>query len=225
MRSLEAIGSADSITIDPHKLGYVPYACGAFIARSLESYESFQVRAPYLKAEESALAGWTTTLEGSRSAAGAAAVWLTARTLPLNHEGFGRILEKTIEARLAFASSLETIPGVHLVSPLDTNVLCFAVSRAHDTIAASNEKTLALFAQIEQGPHFSVSRTTLLRAHYSKMIARLCRERSLVDDGVSDLSVVRLVLMNPFIVSKEMKTDFAAVFAAEIGLLLEGRCE
>ena len=46
--ALRAIARADSVTIDPHKLGYVPYACGAFLARDIDHYVVSGFDAPYL---------------------------------------------------------------------------------------------------------------------------------------------------------------------------------
>lgn len=220
--ALHGLSRVDSVTIDPHKLGYIPYACGAFLTKDVHRYRSFQVEAPYLQAQVTGQAGWASTLEGSRSAAGAAAVWLTSKTLPLNSEGFGRILRKTIEAKRAFVNALSQLPNVHLVTPSDTNVLCFSLATTSDTLTQANARTLAVFEKIERGPKYSVSRTTLSRSNYAKMISRVCAEWGIPDDGVSDLVVIRLVLMNPFIVSKEMAVDFSADFAREIdGLVRE----
>ena len=50
--ALAAIGRADSVTIDPHKLGYVPYACGAFLTRDPEAYRASSFQAPYIDRAE-----------------------------------------------------------------------------------------------------------------------------------------------------------------------------
>jgi glutamate/tyrosine decarboxylase-like PLP-dependent enzyme len=210
--AMKAIARADSVTLDPHKLGYVPYACGAIVTRNQSLYRCRRVAAPYLEESEDTPVDWATTLEGSRSAAGASAVWLSARTLPFSAEGFGRIMYKTIEAKEAFFQSLNSVTGIKVVTPSDTNILCFALARPNDSIATLNGRTRRLYEFIEQGPDFSVSRTRLGRASYDKMINRLCHEWEIADDQVSDLFVIRLVLMNPFIISKEMNTDFEIAF-------------
>ena len=223
LTSLGALGRVSSITIDPHKLGYIPYACGAFIARDEDHYVSPRIAAPYLKAD-SPQANWSTTLEGSRSAAGAAAIWLTFQTLGFNGTGFGRILSKTVEAKNLFRSHLEKIDGVCLVDPSDTNIVCFTVAQHHQTLTSVNRRAKALFDLIESGPEFSVTRTILQRSAYEKLIARFCLQYSIVDDG-SDLFLLRLVLMNPFICSQNMKTDFAQNFASEIASALKTNLE
>lgn len=209
--AFRGLARVDSVTLDPHKLGYIPYACGAFLTRNADRYRTSSIEAPYLKNIEPTAPGWATTLEGSRSAAGAAAMWLTARTLSLDERGFGKILAKTFEAKDAFTHALAALDGIRLVTPADTNVLCFAV--AAPDLAALNEVTSRAYEKIEAGPDFSVSRTQLSRAGYGRMIERLCREWNVRDDGRSDLFVIRLVLMNPFIVSKEMNTNFSSEFA------------
>lgn len=40
------------MTIDPHKLGYVPYACGAFLTRDAAAYAVSAFDAPYLDRPE-----------------------------------------------------------------------------------------------------------------------------------------------------------------------------
>ena len=43
-----AVHHADSVTIDPHKLGYVPYPCGAVVFRREEVKELIATEAPYI---------------------------------------------------------------------------------------------------------------------------------------------------------------------------------
>lgn len=221
VRALNALKRVDSITIDPHKLGYVPYACGAVLTRTEHHYKTFRVSAPYLTDRGESI-NWATTLEGSRSAAGAAAVWLTSKTLPFDANGFGHILEKSLAAQKKFAEVIsKRVPLAKIVTPVDSNVLCFAVAKAGESIDSANDRIGWLFDQIEAGPDFSVSRTSLSRSSYKKMIARLADQWGMVDDGASDLKVLRLVLMNPFIVAKEMKIDFAERFADVLNRLID----
>ena len=63
------MGTANSITVDPHKLGYVPYASGAFLAASPREYYVTPFDAPYLRFKQKEYSG-TQTLEGSRAAGG-----------------------------------------------------------------------------------------------------------------------------------------------------------
>ena len=45
---MEALAEADSVTLDPHKLGYVPYPAGAFLIRDRRARELVAIDPPYL---------------------------------------------------------------------------------------------------------------------------------------------------------------------------------
>lgn len=48
VRSVTALESADSMSIDPHKLGYVPYPAGAFLLKDRRGRELVATDPPYL---------------------------------------------------------------------------------------------------------------------------------------------------------------------------------
>ena len=50
-KAFKAVRNADSVTIDPHKLGYLPFGSGAFIARNRELIRLVQQDAPYVWGE------------------------------------------------------------------------------------------------------------------------------------------------------------------------------
>jgi glutamate/tyrosine decarboxylase-like PLP-dependent enzyme len=70
INALNSIKLDNSFTIDPHKLGYVPYSSGAFICKSKREYFSQKTDASYINFDKNKHKG-TQTLEGSRSASGA----------------------------------------------------------------------------------------------------------------------------------------------------------
>jgi glutamate/tyrosine decarboxylase-like PLP-dependent enzyme len=144
-----AFPRADSITVDPHKMGYAPYPCGVIAFRSDRVRQFLAEPAPYLAstaqtAESKPDYAPPTSigpyiLEGSKPGAAVAGVWLSHRMIPLNRDGFGEIARASILAarelyeRLvhwehwAHANQLE--PSFKLV-PLtlaapDTNIVCF----------------------------------------------------------------------------------------------------
>jgi glutamate/tyrosine decarboxylase-like PLP-dependent enzyme len=116
----EALANCDSISIDPHKLGYIPYPAGAIFFKDKRVNEFIRIDAPYLNAADPtpfdagarrppatglhALASvpWFRekmspyTLEGSRPGAAAAAVWLGHRTVPLDQSGHGLLVGQSI---------------------------------------------------------------------------------------------------------------------------------
>lgn len=215
--SLRAVGGVDSITLDPHKLGYVPYACGAFVARNEQRYRTYSPAAPYLQSKNQSR--WATTLEGSRSGAGATATWLSNRVMGLNREGYGRLLEKGLEARKQMRDEISRcLPDAVFAADSDLNILCFCLARSGESISQINERSGRIFESFEQSPNFSISRTRLSGEAYGPLIHRLAQDRGLVMDEDS-LLLLRLVLMNPFILSKEAETNFIEAFVTELSSL------
>ena len=118
---------SNSVTVDPHKLGYVPYASGAFITRVPREYYVTPFEAPYLRFDQSNYVG-TQTLEGSRSAGGAVAMWLTAKSMGLDENGYGYILEKTIKQQRKLEKALSKADTKIKIAPnAETNIVSFSV--------------------------------------------------------------------------------------------------
>lgn len=195
--ALEAIASAHSVTIDPHKLGYVPYACGAILVRDETEYTVSTFRAPYLDREHAA-EKWSATLEGSRPATGAAATWLTGKTLGFDADGLGAVISETILAVRQFKAALAgELPSFRPLEPMDTNVLCFAMAEDGEALSETNRKTLALFDIIHDSAEFSVSKTIFSTGTHAAMIEHhLSGYGGTLDD--EQLVLLRCVFMNPF---------------------------
>ena len=209
-----AIRRVDSVTLDPHKLGYVPYACGAFVARDADHYRTRGFSAAYLKGSNDSR--WALTLEGSRSGAGVTATWLANKALGLDKNGYGRVLAKGIEAREMVLGELDRrAPEFVVVLPADLNVLCFSLAPAGTKLSEINARTQELFQRFEQSPNFSVSKTVLSSRSYDRLLKRLASERK-VELDADNWFMLRLVLMNPFITSKESKTKFVEEFVTEL---------
>lgn len=195
--ALRAVGRADSVTIDPHKLGYVPYACGAFLTRDRARYAVSAFDAPYLDRPELGDGKWASTLEGSRSAAGAAATWLTGRTLGFGPEGLGALLAETVRTARAFRGAVAAAaPEVRFLEPVDANIVCFSLAREGEALSSSNARTAALFDAIHASAELSASRTTL-GAGYARLIDRHLAGYAGRKDA-DGLVLVRCVFMNPY---------------------------
>lgn len=195
--ALEAIGSAHSVTIDPHKLGYVPYACGALLVRDEEAYTVSTFKAPYLDREHGH-EKWSATLEGSRPATGAAATWLTGKTLGFDAEGLGAVITETILAVRRFKSVLaDGLAAFRPLEPTDTNVLCFAMAEEGEALSKTNRHTLALFDIIHGSAEFAVSKTVFsTRTHGAMIDHHLSGYGGTLDED--RLVLIRCVFMNPF---------------------------
>eukprot|EP00800_Vazella_pourtalesii_P016110 TRINITY_DN4522_c0_g1_i1.p1 TRINITY_DN4522_c0_g1~~TRINITY_DN4522_c0_g1_i1.p1 ORF type:complete len:717 (+),score=102.10 TRINITY_DN4522_c0_g1_i1:418-2568(+) len=90
-RQLRVLGFADSITVDPHKAGYVPYPAGALCYRNGDFRYIINMGAPYIKSDEDTNVG-TYGVEGSKPGAAPAAVWLAHRSISLDNQGYGLVL-------------------------------------------------------------------------------------------------------------------------------------
>ena len=80
--------SADSITFDPHKTGYVPYACGGIIYRNHRLRESLNYSAPFIydgMEPNMSIYG----VEGSKAGCVVTSVYLSMEVLPLLRYGHG----------------------------------------------------------------------------------------------------------------------------------------
>lgn len=96
----KAMAEADSITDDPHKMGYVPYDAGGLTIKDTRLKDTLTYYAPYAFQEGVAVPAsiGQFTLEGSKSAGSAAAVWVANKIVPLNISGYGRLVARSLYA-------------------------------------------------------------------------------------------------------------------------------
>ncbi len=101
----------DTITIDPHKTGYLPYPAGALCYRNMAMRSLIAFEAPYINTGDDndtpdELILGTYGIEGSKPGAAAAGVYLSHAAIPLTRQGYGKILGRTILNCKAFHLSL-----------------------------------------------------------------------------------------------------------------------
>ncbi len=215
-KALAAIRHANSVTLDPHKLGYIPYACGAFLARDEEAYAVSSFKAAYLDRPDLGDGKWSTTIEGSRSAAGASATWLTGKTMGFASPKFAEVISSTFEACHAFREALESsCPWVQVLHPVDTNILCFSIAKPGDTLSHSNAMTDEIFDRLVESPNFAVSRTVLGAQFMAPQITKHMDAFGGVVDA-DHLVLLRCVFMNPFLASPEVRTRIISEFSKEL---------
>jgi glutamate/tyrosine decarboxylase-like PLP-dependent enzyme len=213
---LLALENSTSISIDPHKLGYVPYASGAFLCRDQENYFCHEISAPYIDFKQETDRG-PYTIEGSRSAAGAVAMYLTAECIGLDHTGYGSLLSRTVRTRNSFHEELlkEKLP-FFTVDTVGTNILCLAAGRRGENLTEVNKRTVAILNAIQDlqaanpASAFFVSRTTL-GSNFYELIKSFCETNEIaMNDG--QLSVIRLTFMNPFLDSIHPDVNYKSAF-------------
>jgi glutamate/tyrosine decarboxylase-like PLP-dependent enzyme len=87
-----ALKQADSVTVDPHKAGYVPYPAGALCYRNSAMRDLISLKAPVVFHSASEPTVGIYGVEGSKPGAAAAAAWLAHKVIPLSRSGYGKIL-------------------------------------------------------------------------------------------------------------------------------------
>tara|TARA_E500000178_G_C17014721_1_gene752328 strand:- start:687 stop:2549 length:1863 start_codon:yes stop_codon:yes gene_type:complete len=91
--AFQAMDAVDSITVDPHKSGYIPYSAGAITYRDKRILRLLSYHAEYTtSAETNDIPLGPSILEGSKAGATAAAVWATHQVVPLNLSGYGPVI-------------------------------------------------------------------------------------------------------------------------------------
>jgi len=144
--AFKALAEVDSVTIDPHKMGYVPYQAGAVAFKDERVRNVTAYFPPYLFAGEGEEAPsappllGSFILEGSKAGAAAAAVWAAHRTVGLNVTGYGRIIGESIEGAHRFHEKLcrqnKFVGGEFEVVPLakpDLNIVVYGFNRVGNT--------------------------------------------------------------------------------------------
>jgi glutamate/tyrosine decarboxylase-like PLP-dependent enzyme len=216
LASVAALESADSVSIDPHKLGYAPYPAGAFLLKDKRGRELVATDPPYLAIASSAETSQPVIgrfiFEGSKPGASAAAVWLSHQTIPLNSDGHGRILASTMLAArklYAFLGSSDFRPFrvLRLPEP-DLNIVCFLLYHPSlPTLSALNDLNETIYRELSAHPGmrapYMITRTTLRSPVYDGAIEPLLsplgeagdRYRKDISEG---LTVLRATVMNPF---------------------------
>lgn len=108
---------ADSITVDPHKMGYIPYPCGIIAFKNGVVTELVTQKAQYISDEKGGIyeidkpieikAIGPYILEGSKPGAAAAAAWLAHKTIPLETFGHGKIIRTAVLNTRKFTKYLD----------------------------------------------------------------------------------------------------------------------
>ena len=234
MQAAAALGDADSVTIDPHKLGYVPYPAGAFLLRDRRARDLVAVDPPYLtpargadRSDELYLGRYI--FEGSKPGAAAAAVWLSHKVLPLDERGYGHLIEQTVAgARRLHAAlrsaKLEPFRIVLLPEP-DINIVCYLLHHpSAQTLASVNALNERIYAAMSLGgstqPEYIVTRTRLAPPMYSGAVDPILRELGVATPeewaaaGDEGLVVLRSTVMDPFLGSPSGPDHLSGFVAA-----------
>ncbi len=178
--SFAALKRADSVTVDPHKLGYLPYGIGGIVWRDRRVRDFLGETAPYAfdhngssDAHDCPAQLGQYILEGSKPGAAAAAAWVTHRVLPLDRTHLGRLQRHTILASEYFYDRLPAVARrlegrARLVVPFepDTNLLCLAVNpEGNRSLAAMNRFGERLYTHLSIDPGQPVQLRDFFSSH------------------------------------------------------------
>lgn len=194
------IGRCDSVSIDPHKLGYIPYPAGAILYKDYRVRELMKCDAPYINTEQQHKEDknqiWNTpfpgkyTLEGSRPGAYGAAIWLAHKTIPLDTSGHGlmvaqsvlgaRYLQRVIQQEF---SSTKGVGCKFLCEKPDLNILCYTfpsrIANMPVSLSVVNRSVARLYRELlptESSPthtkEFVVAKTSLDIEEYGECLKK-----------------------------------------------------
>ncbi|MBU2708137.1 aminotransferase class V-fold PLP-dependent enzyme [Zooshikella marina] len=124
--NFSAITQADSITIDPHKLGMQPLGCSCILYKNPGDMSVLTHDSPYTYYDTSTIALGKFCLECSRSGAAAVALWATTQCYPLIKNGeFAFILSQMRNAALKLTYFFSQNKQFIYFKP-DLNIVVFA---------------------------------------------------------------------------------------------------
>lgn len=91
-----ALTNTDSITVDPHKSGYIPYPAGALCYRNSAMRDLVTFSAPVVFHGDAEPTVGIYGVEGSKPGASAAAVYLSHRIIRPSKSGYGKIIGQAL---------------------------------------------------------------------------------------------------------------------------------
>ncbi|MGH9929142.1 MAG: pyridoxal phosphate-dependent decarboxylase family protein [Pyrinomonadaceae bacterium] len=130
---LKGIESADSVTFDPHKWMFVPFACGAVLVRDGGRVlrDAFDITPEYLNEDRG---GADVEFDffrygqmGTRRFS-SLKLWMALKFM--GRAGYAAVIERQIELTQYLAGRLDALPDFERVSPVETAVCCFRLSPA-----------------------------------------------------------------------------------------------
>ncbi len=132
---LAGIEAADSVALDFHKWGQVPYDAGLILVRDPQrQLDAFAQSLDYLAREARGLAGggpWPCDLGPDLSRGfRALKVWMTLRAYGM--DAIGAAIERTCDVAARIAERVRGEPSLELMAPVTLNIVCFRVRALDD---------------------------------------------------------------------------------------------
>ncbi|HEX9207771.1 MAG TPA: pyridoxal-dependent decarboxylase [Steroidobacteraceae bacterium] len=155
---------ADSVTLDFHKWLHVPFEAACVLVRDRKAHrEAFALTPEYLEKTERGLASgayWFSEygLQLSRGFK-ALKVWMTIKEHGLDR--FGRLIDRNIAQAHELAELVRAEPGLELLAPVHTNIVCFGYNPGGLDTPALNALNQELLVRLHESGLAAPSYTTL----------------------------------------------------------------
>lgn len=236
-----AFPEAESVTIDPHKMGYIPYSAGGIAIQDMRMRDVISYFATYVfekGADIPALLG-AYILEGSKAGATAASVWAAHKTLPLNVTGYGKLVGASIEGARRFynfLSGLEFKVGdktieVHPLTDPDFNMVDHVFQeKGNNNLVEMNELNHEFYNQASYvtgsiyGNEYLTSHTDFAIPDYGNSPFKFVNNLGVTEEGWEEagkVTVLRAAVMTPYM-NKEENFDY---FAPKIKQAMQEKLE
>lgn len=236
-----AFPMAESITIDPHKMGYIPYSAGGIVIQDIRMRDVISYFATYVfekGADIPALLG-AYILEGSKAGATAASVWAAHHTLPLNITGYGKLMGASIEGANRFYDFLNNLEFkvngktiiVHTLTHPDFNMVDYVFQEKGNTsLKEMNQLNHDFYEQASYvtgsiyGNEFITSHTDFAIPDYGNSPFNFVNNLGVSKDdwkSVGKVTILRAAVMTPYM-NKEKNFDY---FAPKIKKAMQNKLE
>ncbi|WP_106766746.1 tyrosine decarboxylase [Paenibacillus faecalis] len=239
--SFKAMDKVETITIDPHKMGYIPYSAGAIVVKDKRMRDAISYFATYVfekGADIPALLG-AYILEGSKAGATAAAVWTAHKVLPLNVTGYGKLMGASIEGAFYFYNFLKdrkfhvngkTINVYPLTKP-DFNMIDYVFNEEGNTdlgvMNKLNNEFYGHASYVKGGLYYNeflTSHTDFAVPDYGNSPLPFVKSLGFSEEEwerEQKVTVLRACAMSPYVNDKEVFDEYAEKIEAAIQTKLE----
>lgn len=242
--SFKALSETDSITIDPHKQGYLPFGTGGFIAKNRDIVQLLSTDADYVfskseKPDFQQIGQYI--LEGSKPGANAAAAHVAHSILPLNSKNFGRVIRQTVRSAEYFFDKLKVLKQelsehIHLTVPFepDSNLVTIAVNpKGNSSIATMNQFSEEIYGFLTHDANIPVQSKEFLGSKTRLSIAKLSKEEqtslfkklhlfdaSMTPNKDDKIMILRHTLMNPWLSSENEGKNYLDKYCDYLKMIL-----
>lgn len=227
--AFKAIELTESVTIDPHKMGYIPYSAGGIAIQDIRMREVISYFATYVfekNADIPALLG-AYILEGSKAGATAVAVWAAHNVLPLNVSGYGKLIGSSIEGALRFYDFLNNQTfkigdkevELHTLTRPDFNMVDYVFKeKGNDDLISMNKLNHSFYDQASYvtgniyNNEFITSHTDFAIPDYGNSPLSFVQNLGFTEaewEKAGKVTILRAAVLTPYMNNKERFDEFA----------------